>query len=68
MESHTFLSLPADTTMASSQGTQSSKMNKREATSSKLLPVAKYLTVAISLHFGEFAFFKRVFFNVRRHF
>jgi hypothetical protein len=27
-ESHIFLSLPADTTMASSQGTQTSKMNK----------------------------------------
>ena len=31
MESHSFLSLPADTTMASSQGIQTSKM-KREAT------------------------------------
>ena len=31
-ESHIFLILPADTTMASSQGTQPSKMNKREAT------------------------------------
>ena len=31
-ESHSFLSLPADTTMASSQGIQPSKMNKREAT------------------------------------
>ena len=31
-ESHSSLSLPADTTMASSQGTQTSKMNKREAT------------------------------------
>jgi hypothetical protein len=30
-ESHSFLSLPADTTIASSQGTQTSKMNKREA-------------------------------------
>jgi hypothetical protein len=48
--------------MASSQGTQPSKVNKKEATSSKLLPVAKYLTVAISLHFGEFAFLRRVFF------
>jgi len=31
-ESHSFLDLPAHTTMASSQGTQSSKMNEREAT------------------------------------
>jgi len=62
-ESHSFLSLPADATMASSQGTQPSKVNKREATSSKLLPVAKQLTVTISLRFGEFAFLKRVFFN-----
>jgi hypothetical protein len=31
-ESHSSLSLPADTTMASSRGTQPSKMNKREAT------------------------------------
>jgi len=30
--SHSFLSLPADTTMSSSQGTQPSKINKREAT------------------------------------
>ena len=30
-ESHSFLILPAGTTMASSQGTQPSKMNKREA-------------------------------------
>jgi len=32
MESHSFLSLHADTTMASSQGTQPSKMNIREVT------------------------------------
>jgi hypothetical protein len=43
MESHSFLSLPADTTMVSYQGTQPSKMNKREATSAfietyRLLP------------------------------
>jgi len=31
-ESHSFLILPTDTTMASSQGTQPSKMNKRKAT------------------------------------
>jgi hypothetical protein len=31
-ESHSFLSLPADTTKASSQGTQPYKMNKRKAT------------------------------------
>jgi hypothetical protein len=31
-ESHNFLSLPADTKMASSQGTQPSKMNKRDVT------------------------------------
>ena len=31
-EFHSFLSLPADTTMASSQRNQPSKMNKREAT------------------------------------
>jgi hypothetical protein len=31
-ESHSFLSLPADITMASSPGTQPSKINKREAT------------------------------------
>jgi hypothetical protein len=31
-ESHSFLSLPADTTMASSQGTKPSKMNKRDVT------------------------------------
>jgi hypothetical protein len=31
-ESHSFLCLPADTTMASSQGTKPSRMNKREAT------------------------------------
>jgi hypothetical protein len=30
-ESHSFLSLPADITMASIQGTQPSNMNKREA-------------------------------------
>jgi hypothetical protein len=32
MESHSFLSLPAATMMASTKGTQPSKMNKREAT------------------------------------
>jgi hypothetical protein len=31
-KSHCFLSLPAETTLTSSQGTQPSKMNKREAT------------------------------------
>jgi hypothetical protein len=31
-ETHSFLSLPADTTISSSQGSHPSKMNKREAT------------------------------------
>ena len=37
-ESHSSLSLPPDTTMASSEGTQSSKMNKREATIAWYIP------------------------------
>jgi len=43
MESHSFLSLPADTTMASSQSTQPSEMNKREATLAFIETYNRYL-------------------------
>ena len=51
-ESHSFLSLPADTTKASSQGTQPSKMNKREATIAWCIPFQiPLLTPHFTLYF-----------------
>jgi len=46
-ESHSFLSVHADTTMASSQGTQPSKMNKREA---NLAFIATYRSCFVFIH------------------
>jgi len=46
-ESHSFFTLPADTTMASSQGTQPSKMNKRDAT---LVFIEVHISVFVFIH------------------